>query len=67
VGKEDDELDEEGRAGRAEPLLRGGESVGEEGGGPRDGSKDTRGARDAEGAAKVGASETLEVEDKAEV
>ena len=67
MGREDDELDEEGRAVRAEPLLRGGESVGEERGGPRDGSKDTRGGRDAEGGAREGASETLVVEDEAEV
>ena len=67
VGKEGDELDEEGGAVRAEPLLRGGGSVGEERGGPEDGAKDTRGARGAEGAAEEGAPESLEVSDDAEV
>ena len=65
--KEDDELDEEGRAVRAEPLLRGGGPVGGERGGPQDGSKDTRGGRGAEGAAEEGALESLEVEDEAEL
>jgi len=67
VGKEDDELDEGGRAVRAEPLLQGGRSVGGERGGPQDGSKDTRGGRGTEGAAEEGAPESLEVEDEAEV